>query len=848
MDIECGNLEILFRAIPFQLIQPMKAKGKDYHGFDQVNQKIYLEYSKQIFQNYSKDEHVNNYYLLDKDMWNDLNNTKSVFYLISEMASRMLIIQSQKIKCRLGEMLRWREISFQLGQDLFTCSFLAREDLRKGRETSFFAWQPIISSDDVRLNNILKRGVAENHFHLNGSTKIFELNWICLMNHIENRGKDFSKFEYMIQYGYGIDIDKRKFYEMCQKAALYRIYLFCVIHHDAYLLEQLKKILFDIEVGGISIYEMLPQVQDSIDIARVLYGAMTEQSKILDYAIEKDSYCENNNASRLLSGERRFLYRCFKRTLETKESFFTEYDKNIFYRYLVIRTYFRSELIQVNRKVGFSNFGEYEIRKEYFVEGKKEYEYELTRLAINASFFEQNIVSLEARICPTVNSRSLSKKISKKLRDVGEDRIRERLFFVLHFPKQKEETYRPFMPKNAIVRKKTEKYANAIVALFEKGGEVNHFIRGIDACANEIGCRPEVFAQFYRYLLDYSIPMRENGDFHLMATYHAGEDFLDIVDGLRAIEEVMLFCGLYRGCRIGHALALGINPADYYQFKNNILVLPKQDLLDNITWLLAKIKEYGCPLEGKLESLLENKFYELFNEIYLECLGYNEMNYWDYYNSWRLRGDNPCNYLLSDIEFKRRLNVVPLRKMSRYEFNEKVSDTIRRTEKYKNLYKMYHYDRHVREEGAKRVVFKIPCGYAEIVSIVQDKMIQRLVDEGIGIETNPSSNYLIGTIKKYEEHPIIRFNGRKLKRTEVNMSLQVSLNTDDQGVFDTSLENEYALMTVALKKAKSEDNQYLYDMEDIYAWIDYVRRMGITQSFGGMGSFESKTSSSSDNF
>ena len=216
------------------------------------------------------------------------------------------------------------------------------------------------------------------------------------------------------------------------------------------------------------------------------------------------------------------------------------------------------------------------------------------------------------------------------------------------------------MPKNAIVRKKTEKYANAIVALFEKGGEVNHFIRGIDACANEIGCRPEVFAQFYRYLLDYSIPMRENGDFHLMATYHAGEDFLDIVDGLRAIEEVMLFCGLYRGCRIGHALALGINPADYYQFKNNILVLPKQDLLDNITWLLAKIKEYGCPLEGRLESLLENKFYELFNEIYLECLGYNEMNYWDYYNSWRLRGDNPCNYLLSDIEFKRRLNVVPL--------------------------------------------------------------------------------------------------------------------------------------------------------------------------------------------
>lgn len=78
---------------------------------------------------------------------------------------------------------------------------------------------------------------------------------------------------------------------------------------------------------------------------------------------------------------------------------------------------------------------------------------------------------------------------------------------------------------------------------------------------------------------------------------------------------------------------------------------------------------------------------------------------------------------------------------------------------------------------------------------------------------------------------IIRFNGRKLKKIDTNMALQVSINTDDQGVFDTSLENEYAIMTIALKKTKDENNQLLYDLEDIYAWIDYVRRMGITQSF-----------------
>ena len=79
-------------------------------------------------------------------------------------------------------------------------------------------------------------------------------------------------------------------------------------------------------------------------------------------------------------------------------------------------------------------------------------------------------------------------------------------------------------------------------------------------------------------------------------------------------------------------------------------------------------------------------------------------------------------------------------------------------------------------------------------------MIAVLVREGIAIETNPSSNYLIGTIKKYDEHPIMRFNSRKLRKTERNMSLNVLINTDDQGVFDTLLENEYALMMLALKK------------------------------------------------
>ena len=128
-------------------------------------------------------------------------------------------------------------------------------------------------------------------------------------------------------------------------------------------------------------------------------------------------------------------------------------------------------------------------------------------------------------------------------------------------------------------------------------------------------------------------------------------------------------------------------------------------------------------------------------------------------------------------------------------------------------------------------MLKIERTYIRLTRQLQDKMIRHLVNMGIGIETNPSSNYLIGTIKKYQEHPIVRFNSRKLREVEPNMSLSVSINTDDQGVFDTLLENEYGLMALALKKVKDKDNVSLYDLENIYEWIDYVRRMGIEQVF-----------------
>lgn len=467
---------------------------------------------------------------------------------------------------------------------------------------------------------------------------------------------------------------------------------------------------------------------------------------------------------------------------------------------------------------------------------------ELVRLALNESLTKKNMLSLEARICPKNTSAKLIKNLKKYKRIVKSEPVNDgydKLIYVLHFPKLFDRPFKDGVPRNNNVRKMAARQARSIVAMLDKNGEINQHIKGIDACSSEIACRPEVFGQIYRYLTAKRVKVENASRFHncedvqnLQMTYHVGEDFFDIIDGLRAIDEVLLFCNYRRGSRLGHALALGISPEKYYAMKGYKVALSKQILLDDIVWLYCRSGELGCSLDEKLKTNLIEKYTLLYKEIYENNVGNGSCpSIHEYYQSWKLRGDNPQCYRLEEKEFNAALETTELVYFDRFRFNPRVDNNLRRNKRYRDLYYYYHFNKKVREKGNEVTEFKVTKEYIKLVRIMQDKMIAELACKGIGIETNPSSNYLIGTIKKYEEHPILRFNSRKLKATNTGENLCVSINTDDQGVFDTLLENEYALMTLALKKATDDDMNALYDIEDIYEWSDYVRRMGIDQVF-----------------
>ena len=151
----------------------------------------------------------------------------------------------------------------------------------------------------------------------------------------------------------------------------------------------------------------------------------------------------------------------------------------------------------------------------------------------------------------------------------------------------------------------------ALKGFYQLYNDGNQRIFGIDACSHEIGCRPEVFATEFRYLRKLNIYSsivdnkvikyklngisihRKNPGFSV--TYHVGEDFLGLCDGLRAIDEAINFLGLQRGERIGHALALGTEAIRYYELKRWTIHIRKQDLLDNYVWVLYNCLLYTSP-------------------------------------------------------------------------------------------------------------------------------------------------------------------------------------------------------------------------------------------------------------
>ena len=348
---------------------------------------------------------------------------------------------------------------------------------------------------------------------------------------------------------------------------------------------------------------------------------------------------------------------------------------------------------------------------------------------------------------------------------------------------------------------------------------ISQKVLGIDAANSEILTRPEVYAQAFRFLRNIRgyHPQKPEG-FRLGITYHVGEDFVDVVDGLRALDELLLFMNYSAGDRLGHALVLGVNVKDYYAGRQYSVCMTRQMLLDNAVWLYHKLYEYGAfkAAQDILEGIFKNQFEYIFGahgDIY------------SYYCSCLLRGDNPSKYTPDGSIKKLGLGL-----WNETALNEVVKN-VRNSKSTCILYYRYHYDEDVKTKGTEMTTFVIDeKGFLiDAIAYVQSKMRAKVQNMGVFIECNPTSNFKIGEIDRYDQHSIYQFyDYRKGKRYS---HISSSINTDDKGIFSTSIEREYALIYAAFKR-KTEINRPLYEKKpDIVEWLDEIRKHSLNQSF-----------------
>lgn len=766
-----------------------------------------------------------------------------VLNVLNYVGKQILTIDSDhKPRVQFNNLFRWRDIAIMLGEDIVSLAYLAKHDLETDpsmpRRTTFI-WGDVLPHDNKQLNQLLGEGVADIHHHFNASADIFHINWIYLMNSAK---KSFTNEWLQIsqaQQHYSLSTEQISSAQcQCIAAAylreiLYRIFIEKDKTIKAIDNNLVKSLLMNQQFAD----QYTTQLQGDIMSHHSHAFRTMSDNYILDYAIQNTTEIEllSDKVELIYHGERNLMYQIFSSWFNGEERAYQ--FGGYFYLYLLLKSHIRREYVETNQLHGFENFAITQARKTKLL--PKELQRLTHKIIVQSEFGEIPLKNyIETRIAP--NNPQKMRKILKeeygKSALIGEVLIEDieipnHLSFVVHFLKENDANIgKENIIRYAEYRERIRRHLDDIIHIVrqqqwsQEQQQLQQQLRpvqqqfqqltteistprivGIDAAGSELKCRPEIFGHLFRYAAKLNI---------LGRTYHVGEDFYDLADGLRAIDEAILFLQLDSNSRIGHALALSVDAEEYYTNRHYKMLISKQALLDNCVWLYYQAKEYNIVIPGELELFLQNTAMTQYAEIKYDNENFDMLHYW---HSMLLRGNE-------DSETNED---TPWEKSAKIDDPSIVSadkDNIA-----KNMLNEYLKSARVKVMGNKACDAEYPKQIVPLIKDIQKAMIREIAEKRISIECCPSSNVMIGGFERYDKHPIFTF--KPIEAGPTDPIINVSINTDDRGIFATNISNEYSLITLAMMKMKDKDGHRLYNDETIYNYVERVRKNGIIQRF-----------------
>lgn len=743
--------------------------------------------------------------------------------MLKEASGKLLVMKEDMPVVRFDHLFRWKDIALHLGEDLFTTAFVASHDIENNHYPlrTDFSWRDIIKHNNTELNEILARGLADLHAHYYATTDVFNINWTSLMNHVHLKEK-FDKMDrpQSIELLSSVSEHPSSLKQQCVAAAYLRFVLYAKLYNipkgsnsvECDYARKVKSALRD------KWYAEILERELQASISWALQSSMkTSNRRHIDYCLQptKVSGDPMKDVFRLYAGERELMYRFF-RGFYSKDGSCVKMAP-YFYLYVLLKSKIRREFVQINPIKGFENFEQYQDRKEYCVEEGSPIVKYYPNNVFYSSINQRNNDYLEARVTPNhcnpKEYRHIHPLFGKNC-DVQNET--SRMGIVVHFIKYRDYSKFPTTVLNLGKMNdgtRDTKYRQKLRKQIDKvlHNNRNHDICGIDAASREIFCRPETFGHIYRYAQRKGI---------IGKTYHVGEDFLDIPDGLRAVDEAILFLELGEGCRIGHGMALGIDAKKYYERRHNTAILPKQNLLDDCVWMYIRAKELGITLPPAISEVLLETAMQMYHEI-----GYRIK--WDirhYWHSMLLRGNDPDYIYQKMPAFATLWEKTAI--LDHPRLAVAYADLIAR-----DLFSDYFFNPSIRDKGMKMVRHKWSPEICNVVKKLQEMMRYEVYKAGVGIECCPTSNLKIGYIDAYELHPMLTYF-HPVKEDSSYPLLKVSINTDDRGVFHTSIYEEYSLMALALLKKKKENSEeFEFNRQTVFDYIERIRVMSHQMAF-----------------
>lgn len=343
-------------------------------------------------------------------------------------------------------------------------------------------------------------------------------------------------------------------------------------------------------------------------------------------------------------------------------------------------------------------------------------------------------------------------------------------------------------------------------------------VRGIDICTDELGIPHWVIVPLFRYL-------RQSGELAsqylslkkgkkippLRTSIHAGEEFIHLIGGLRRLDQATKYFALKEGDRIGHGIALGIDPENWAQSTGQILMSKEERLLD-LTWVWSWYAQGKFNVSKERNIFIQREISRLSKDIFKQPRTPSPFDLEQFI--YALHDE----YTLRKCGFPDRINPDMIN----------IKDEI---PSFPSFLISYLTDPEIYERG-QELEWVDTGSESEILVNLQRGLREKIARIGITIEVNPSSNLLIGNLGDLERHPLWRM---KPPSNNSDTPLSIVIGSDDPLTFATNLPNEYQLIRDTLMSIGLSDDLTMH-------WIDEVRNKGLETRFTLKRTFEGKIS------